>query len=274
MIRSKVDHIKLKHAIERFGSLLDAIQHLEKERDILEKKKAGLSKKNVELKITQDKLSRRVKGLKEKIESYTVDLRSLYEQIIRHSRQYELFCGFMAMSNGSPSIGESLRNLIALFEKLLDTGWLVSKKPEDMRSLFVSSVMGDYLKCFRCDSCGAKFIVNRDPQRKFFGQEYCCPICNYSFAVKPDDSFLRAMVSEEQLENTHRIGEVLKENEALIPLRVFLDMPCEICGKPVNEWDEQNVKLVITGMGCSHTSCWNSQSGQWRQMCKTIIPMR
>ena len=78
------------------------------------------------------------------------------------------------------------------------------------------------------------------------------------------------MVSEEQLENTRRIDEVLKENEALTPLKVLLGMPCEICGKPVNELDEQNIKLVISGMGCGHTQCWNSQSGQLSQLAKAI----
>ena len=139
-----------------------------------------------------------------------------------------------------------------------------------MRSLFVHSIMGDYLKCFRCDNCGGKFIVNKDPHYKFFNNDYYCPTCHYSFGVRQDDSFLQVMVSEEQLEDTRKIGEVLKENEALKPLRVFLGMPCEICGKPVNEWDEQNIKLVISGMGCGHTQCWNSQLGQLRQIGKVI----
>lgn len=113
-------------------------------------------------------------------------------------------------------------------------------------------------------------LLTRIHAISFFSNDYYCPACHYGFGIKQDGSFLQAMVSEEQLENTRRIDEVLKENEALKPLRVFQDMPCEICGKPVNEWDEQNIKLVISGMGCGHTQCWNSQLGQWRQIGKAI----
>jgi len=130
--------------------------------------------------------------------------------------------------------------------------------------------MGDYLKCFRCDTCGARFIVNKEPHNKFYSNYYQCPACHFWYGVKEDNSFLKAMVSDEQLENARRIEEVLKENEALVPLKAFLDIPCEICGKAVTEWTEENVKIAVDGFGWGHTKCWNSDIGQLRQTVKLV----
>jgi hypothetical protein len=69
------------------------------------------------------------------------------------------------------------------------------------------------------------------------------------------------MVSEKQVENTRRIEQVVKENEILGAFKAFLDVPCEVCHEPVKEWDDQNVKLAIKGVGCGHTQCWNSGLG-------------
>ncbi len=44
--------------------------------------------------------------------------------------------------------------------------------------------------------------------------------------------------------------------------KAFLNKPCEICYKPVGEWDNYNVKLAMQGIGCGHTSCWKSDVGQ------------
>ena len=98
--------------------------------------------------------------------------------------------------------------------------------------------MGDYLKCYRCDKCGAKFIVNKEPCRKYYITLYECPACHFSHQVTEDDSFLKAMVSEEQMENVYQLQQVLKENEALRPLKVFLNLPCEVCRQPITEWTE------------------------------------
>ena len=102
----------------------------------------------------------------------------------------------------------------------------------------------------------------------FLLNHYGCPACQLFHGVKADDSFLSAMVSEEQLENTLRIEEVLKENEALLPLKAFLDVPCEICGEPITEWTEQNVKIAVDRSGWGHTKCWNSTIGQIRKIAK------
>jgi len=78
------------------------------------------------------------------------------------------------------------------------------------------------------------------------------------------------MVSEKQLEHTQYLEKVLEEYEVLEPFKAFLNVPCEICHEPVTEWGEYNVKLAIQGIGCGHTSCWNSQPGQMRELLKAI----
>lgn len=99
---------------------------------------------------------------------------------------------------------------------------------------------------------------------------YQCPSCRTSYGVEPDDSFLKAMVSEKQVENTRRIEKVVEENEMLGSFKAFLDVPCEICHEPVKEWDDRNVKLATEGFGCGHTQCWNSQLGQLIQLHKFL----
>jgi predicted RNA-binding Zn-ribbon protein involved in translation (DUF1610 family) len=185
-------------------------------------------------------------------------------------RQYELFCGFMAMVGGSPSVTESLSFLIGIFQQLKEPGWNIAKNAEEMRGIFVRLVMGKYLKSFRCDACGAKFITNQKLKAKSFGNDYYCPVCHFSFGVKADNSFLKALVSEKQLKDTLNVEQMLEEYEVLKPFKAFLDAPCEICHEPIKEWDSVNVKLVVEGTGCGHTRCWNGELGRMKQLCKAL----
>ena len=45
-------------------------------------------------------------------------------------------------------------------------------------------------------------------------------------------------------------------------LKPFFDVTCEICGKPIDEWDKENVKTAVEGFGWGHTKCWNSDIGK------------
>ena len=265
-----IDFAKLNEAVEKFGSLQKANAQLEKDKLALEKGNAQLKQENINLETIRDKLAGQVEDMNSKIEGYYSQLQSLYKQIKVHSYQYELFCGFMAMVAESPSVTDSLKTLVASLQKLIDSGWHISKNADEMRSLFVRTVMGDYLKCYQCVSCGARFIVNKEPHYKFYGNEYYCPACHYSLGVKEDDSFLKALVSEKQVENTRHLEKVLEEYEVLEPFKAFLEVPCEICHEPVTEWGDYSVKLVIQGIGCGHLSCWNSELGRFIELRKAI----
>ena len=188
MKAKKIDFPKLNESVEKFGSLQKVNAQLGKDKLALEKGNAQLKQENKNLAATRDKLAGQVEGINTKKEDYQSQLQSLSNKIKTHSYQYELFCGFMAMVAESPSVTDSLKTLVASLQKLIDSGWHISKNADEMRSLFVRTVMGDYLKCYRCGSCGAKFITNKEPKYKFFGNGYYCPSCHDWYAVKEDDS--------------------------------------------------------------------------------------
>ena len=270
MKAKEIDSDKLNEALDKFGSLQKANAQLEKDKLALEKGNAQLKQENNKLAATRDKLTSQIEDMSAKVESYKSKLQSLADQIKVHNYQYELFCGFMAMVAESPSVTDSLKTLVASFQKLIDSGWHISKSARDMRSLFIHTVMGDYLKCYRCDACGAKFITNKKPKNKYFGNGYKCPVCHNWYAVKEDNSFLQALVSGKQLEDTQHLEKVLEEYEVLEPFKAFLNVPCEICHEPITEWGDYSVKLVIQGIGCGHTQCWNSELGRLIELRKAI----
>jgi len=265
-----IDYAKLNEAVEEFGSLQKANAQLETDRLALEKKNTQLKQDNKKLTVTSNKLVGQIEDMNAKVNDYQSQLHSLTDQIKVYSYQYELVCGLMAMVAESPSVTDSLDTLIASLQKLKEPGWYLPKNADEMRSLFIRTVMGDHLKCFRCDACGAKFITNKKPKYKFFGNGYQCPVCHDLYAVKEDDSFLKALVSEKQLEDTLHLEEVLEEYEVLKPFEAFFTVPCEICHELIGKWDDRNVRLVIQGIGCGHTHCWNSELGQLRELRKTI----
>ncbi|MFC2016520.1 hypothetical protein ACFLUF_02275 [Chloroflexota bacterium] len=263
METKKIDFKKLNKAVAKFGSL-------QKVNARLEKGNAQLKQENKNLEATRDKLSGQIEDINSKIEDYQSQFQSLSDQIKVNRDQYELFCGFMAMVAESPSVTDSIDVLIEAFQKLKETGSVLSKNADEMRSLFVRTVIGDYLKCYRCDSCGARFIVNKEPHYKFYGNEYYCPACHYSLGVKEDDSFLKALVSEKQVEDTQHLEKVLEKYGVLEPFKAFLNVPCEICHESITEWGDYSVKLVIQGIGCGHTQCWNSELGRLIELGKAI----
>jgi hypothetical protein len=100
-----------------------------------------------------------------------------------------------------------------------------------------------------------------------------CPVCHTPFWVKPDDSFLRAMVSEEQLENIY-IAELLmgktellmKDNAILKPFQVLVDIPCQVCHQQINDWTEDKVIQFATGPGWAHEECRKTFIGKMVQL--------
>ena len=270
MAAAKINGTKLKQAVEKFGTLEKAIENLENKKEVLERESSKLKKESEELKLAKKKHTADLDDMANECAEKKKKLQSLADNIGKWERQYNLFQGFIAMLLGSPSADTSLKSLLSLLQELTESGWAVTKDTDELRSLFVHTVMGDYLKCFRCDACGAKFITNKKAEHKLLGGDYYCPVCHYWHAVKEDDSFLRAMVSEEKLQDIQYTEELLNENEILKPFKAFLNMPCEVCHEPVNEWNDYNVKLAIEGAGCGHTQCWNSQIGQWKQLSKAI----
>ena len=270
MAVAKINGAKLKQAVEKFGSLEKAVANLENKKEVLEKECSKLQKINEELKLSKEKLTADIDHLTNEYAEQKEKLQSLADNFGKWERQYNLFQGFIAMLLSSPSAEISLKSLISLLQELTESGWAVTKDTDELRSLFVHTVMGDYLKCFRCDACGAKFITNKKPKYQSIGSGYYCPACHNWYAVKEDDSFLKALVSEKQSEDIQYLEKLLEEYEVIKSFKAFLNVPCEICHEPVNEWNDYNVKLVIEGAGCGHTECWKSESGQMKELLKAI----
>ena len=265
---SDIDSNKLNEALDKFGSLQKANEGLEKENQTLEKRNAQLRQANAQLAQNRDNMLAEVKLLEEKLTRQKDQLLLRSKWIEQNDRQYHLFESFIAMMVGSPSLTSSTGAIKALFQELSDSRWQTSHNPENLRSLFVSTVMGDYLKCFRCDFCGASFIVNKEPHAKDVRNYYKCPACHLSPTVRPDDTFLKAMVSEKQLEGIRRSVEIQKENDSLKPFKIFFNIRCEVCEEPVTEWTDRNIKKGISGLGWGHTQCWDSPLGTAKQMAK------
>ncbi len=262
MAQTKVNGVKLNKALKQFGSLDKSIE-------AMQKKEKKLKQDTAELQLTKNNLSKQVQSLDSQLHQRQGQLQSLSDKIEYYRSQYDLFEGFLAMVGSSPSTTDSLEALIATFQKLAK-GWQTVKTSDELRSIFIRTVMGDYLKCYRCDNCGARFIVNKEPCRKYHVISYKCPACHFSYQVTEDDSFLKAMVSKEQIENVYRLEQVLKENEALKPLKVFLNLPCEICEQPITEWTEYEVQKGVREHCWGHAKCWNSDMGQIKQMVKLV----
>ena len=270
MIPSKVNSAKLKQALEKFGTLEKAVRGLRNGKKALRKHKSQLIHENARLKLVKEKRSREVTSLEDKHSGLKAQLKLMSDWKEQHAHQYKLFEGFLAMLIGSPSVTHSIESLIASLKTLLDPGWGACDKADEARGLFLRITMGDYLKSFRCHKCGASFIVNKEPYNKYFSNYYLCPACHNNSWVEPDDSFLKAMASEKQLENTLRVEELKKENSTLAPFKVLLSLPCEVCGKPVTEWLAQDVRRGILGLGWGHTRCFKTGPGQLVQLTKAV----
>jgi NAD-dependent SIR2 family protein deacetylase len=268
MAAKKVSGSNLKQALDKFGSLHEANEGLENENQALGKQNAQLKRENAQLKQTRDSRLREVEVLDVKLTRQKELLQLQSNRIEQNDRQYQLFESFIAMAVDSPSLPKSTETLKALFQTLDDPGWQATKNIDDLRSLFVSTIMGHYLKCFHCEHCGASFIVNKEPHHKFDSNYYRCPACINPLTVKPDDTFLKAMVSEKHLKDIRCYVEIQEENDSLKPFKLFFGLPCEVCKEPITEWTEQNVGKCINGFGWGHAKCWNSQSGQFKQMGK------
>jgi predicted RNA-binding Zn-ribbon protein involved in translation (DUF1610 family) len=102
----------------------------------------------------------------------------------------------------SPSNKESIRELASNILMIGEATWQFSHEPDKLRWLFVQTVLGDHLHCYRCDSCGIKFIANKKAQSVITG--YHCPNCGFLSSAKPDDSFVEAILSSSESSDTNR----------------------------------------------------------------------
>jgi hypothetical protein len=199
MVAPKVDGAKLKQALEEFGSLEKAVDTLKIQKKALEADVSAL---------TKDRANRlgEIKHLDNTINEYKQNLADLKEAFQKNKQvydeylssikkfmlQYAMFEGFIAMLQTSPSERKGIRDLAGYIIMLGDKIWDFYDQPDRLRYLFVTTVLGDYLKCYRCDRCGLKFIANKESKR--YALNFSCPNCGLLGDVRADDSFLEAML--------------------------------------------------------------------------------
>ena len=200
MVAPKVDGVRLKQALEEFGSLQKAVDTLKIQKKALAADGSALTKDRANrlgeinhLDNTVNEYKQNLTYQKEAFQKYTQGYEEYMNSIKQFMLQYAIFEGFVAMLQTSPSEKESIRDLASYIlmvgEKVV---WKFYDQPDRLRYVFVTTVLGHYLKCYRCDRCGLKFITNKELQGHLLG--YSCPSCGLTFYVKADDSFLEAML--------------------------------------------------------------------------------
>lgn len=265
----KVDTAKLKEAIKYYGSLEEYIEALRKDKHALENHKKKLTQEVSRLDVNKRSLEEHISNLNVDIISTRKRVQAEQEKLNQYSYQYELFVSFLAMLVSSPSVSDTTESLIALFQSLSQKVWYSPKSLKDLRSLFVITVMGNYLKCYRCTNCETQFIVNKRVDKLRIARNGC-PVCGLSSFVIADDSFLKAMISEDQIENVYRTETLIEENNRLKPLMPFLEVKCDICNEPILEWTDKNISRAVEGFGWAHNQCWSSDLGQLKLIGKAV----
>ena len=193
MTAIEVNTAKLQQAIEEFGSLQKAIEVLELRKKEIETEYLTVSRDlDVKKKITVKYLNE-LKQLDSSIKERTEKLKEILISIDKYLKQYRLFESLVTMIQTPPhTVGdlEQLADIILVFSKMV---WRSNILPEKARCLFVETVLGTHLHCYRCKGCGLKFIANQEAQNHILG--YRCPNCTLMSSMVADDSFLEALLN-------------------------------------------------------------------------------
>lgn len=219
MIPTNINAVKLQQAIIEYGSLQAAIEVVKSELAALESEKIKEANKLELIKNNEEQGLDNIKLIENKIEQRKQELRELeealenYKQVIDEymtnnkqlMRQYNMVENLVAMLRTSPSERERVQELAGTMILLSDSFWKYSQQPHKLRQFFVQTVLGSYLYCYHCGRCGLKFIANQEVKSQILG--YHCPNCGFMSRMKPDDSFLKAMLSSSEPPNDNETQE-------------------------------------------------------------------
>ncbi len=258
----QVDGMLIRRDIEMHHSLRRSNEALVNAVAVQNQEYTKLKSKNSELNLENDRVVAKIIDNRGQIIVEEQKLSQLVATINSYSRQYALLQGFLAMVGNSPAVNRPIESLIDTLRMIMRSGWYTSRTEKEWMGLFVQRVFGDYLQSFRCDHCGgSRFMVSRGADKAYTYYPPVCPVCYSSKRVKPDDSFLRAMVSEEQLKNVYRAEILMRNNTILKPFSVLVNRPCEVCHKQINDWTEDKVMKFATGLGWAHEKCRKTFTG-------------
>ncbi len=202
MTAIKVNTVKLRQAIGEFGSLQKAIEVLKLRKKEIETENLTTSRDLALKKKARAKCLNELNQLDNSIQERAEKLDEILASISGYSKQYLLFESLITMMQTPPHTVEDLEELAVTILTFSKTVWRSDILPEKMRFLFVTTVLGKYLHCCRCDRCGLKIIAN---QEVLLG--YRCPTCTYMSTMVSDDSFLEAMLSSSDPASAHEAQE-------------------------------------------------------------------
>lgn len=275
MNRQRVNTSALNEALSRYGSLQEATTCLERAKKSLEDEvgRLGRGKAALEREMAARRAAAKTLGAQKAQQRQALE--QLQARVKKSGRQWDLFEGFIGMVLTSPSTQARLTDLIAILQRLENEGWSTTRTTDELRTLFVCTLLGNHLRCYRCRRCGANFIVNREPYYSHYDSNYHCPACHTSLHVEADDSFLQAMLSPEGIKEVSILEELERQVERQKPLEVFLDIPCFICGKPpANNWSREQAVDTFKKSRWAHQPCWGTPAGQVAQMGELVKRVR
>ena len=258
----KVNGRLIRRAIEEHHSLGKAIDANNNKIALQHKEHTQLKQQNSELRSDNARVASEKAENERGLQNGRLELSQLFTTMEICRRQYTLFQGFLAMLVNSPSVNRPIESLITSLQQVMRSGWYSPRTQKEWMDLFVQRVFGDYLQSFRCDHCGSRFMISEGMNKGYLNYPIKCPRCHNSSWVEPDDSFLRAMVSEDQLTNIYRAELLMNENVILRPFKVLVGIPCDVCGKPISEFTEDAIKVGAAGCGWAHADCWNTFTGK------------
>jgi hypothetical protein len=210
MTTQEVNGSRLRQAVSEFGSLQKAIDSLQTQKMKLEADISSLAKDIEAKERARSRYQADLKNLEEAIEEQKRNFADLEEAFRKYRKdadefiannkqfllQYQMVESFVSMLQTSPSNKQSVRELAVSILMIGEAVWRFSDAPDKLRWLFVQTVLGNYLHCYRCDRCGIKFIANKKAESAITG--YHCPECGFLSSTTPDDSFLKAVLGSSE----------------------------------------------------------------------------
>jgi len=194
MMTPKAIATSIKTAVDEFGSLRKAIADAKHVNSAYETHRATLKHQCDDLHQKKLGLTESIEHLESSKKERIGTLCDLAGLIERGQRQYELFESFVAMVEGASSTTQSIEGLIEMFQWLLESERDKLLEPHQLRDIFVNSVLGGLLGCFRCPNCDSHFALAKGARSKFYRTSLCCPVCHNS-SLSSDDSYIRAFLN-------------------------------------------------------------------------------
>jgi len=200
----KAEKVSLEAYVAQLYEQKDLLEKLKKEANSLIHKKAGLVQEIADLETYKESLGNEIKSLekttgaleelKTEYDAVSAKLSEIDDRLIREERRLQVYDSFLGVVQSSSVVQlEKFAKDLPYFIKDVKEG---KHSPELIRTMLLNNLTESTLQVLKCGSCGVKFVV--DKQSSII-DNYYCPLCGTTYAVKVDKDFL-AILKEELLE--------------------------------------------------------------------------